>query len=208
MANGQQTLDRIQQWEQSLRSLVQPAPEMLDLLRLGESLARSFEARLLASMEDPSALPIPRTAAGRQFQLQMMQQLLQQDPDRFAQAALAQFQRMFPRDPAGRPTITQATRAQLLPFATQLGIALSDPNLPQTILPQAWGRPTFEGTLQSIQAMNQLLFPFGGMLGPSGVMLDPGAVERAGLLGVWLQRAIDFLTDLLERYLSQNGRQQ
>jgi len=179
--------------QQRLSSLgVQVTPEQQELLRLSEQMARNFGERLLAGQ-----LPLPLTPMGRQFQLQMMQQLLQADRDRYLPAVRSHFQRLFPTG-EGREDIrvSPATRQQALQFATMLGTIMQDPAAAMAMVPRAWGYPTIEQTLQEIMALNQMLSPFGGVLGPTGVMVDPGEVVRLSLFGVMLQALIDALRDV------------
>src|SRR5690606_14711705 len=92
--------------------------------------------------------------------------------------------------------VSPATRQQALQFATMLGGILQDPAAAMAMVPRAWGYPTMEGTLQEITALNQMLSPFGGVLGPIGVMVDPGQVVQISLFGSMLQALIDALRDL------------
>jgi len=171
---------------------IQVTPQQQRLLQLSEQMARNFGERLLAGQ-----LPLPLTPMGRQFQLQMMQRLLQADPDRYLPAVRSHFQRLFPTG-EGREDIrvSPATRQQALQFATMLGGILQDPAAAMAMVPRAWGYPTIEQTLQEIMALNQMLSPFGGVLGPTGVMVDPGEVVRLSLFGVMLQALIDALRDV------------
>ena len=166
---------------------VQVTPQQQRLLQLSEQMARNFGERLLAGQ-----VPLPLTPMGRQFQLQMMQRFLQTDPDRYLPAVTSHFQQLFP---TGR-RVTADTRQQALQFATMLGGIMQDPAAAMAMVPRAWGYPSIEGTLQEIMALNQMLSPFGGVLGPTGVMVDPGEVVRASLFGVMLQMLIDALRDL------------
>ena len=176
------------QIQQDLEQLgVRVTPQQQRLMQLSEQMARNFGERLLAG-----ALPAPTTPAGRQFQLQMLQQALQHDPDTYAPYAQAQFRRMFPE---GR-TVTQDTRQQVLPFLTQLGAVTGNPALAQSMMPSAWGRPTLDTTLQEIVAMNQMLGPFGGALGPTGITADIGAIQQMSLFGTMLQWLVNALRDL------------
>lgn len=176
--------------QQRLSSLgVQITPEQQNLLQLSEQMAKNFGERLLAGQ-----LPLPRTPMGREFQLQMMQQLLQADRDRYLPVVRSHFQQLFPTGEDIR--VSPATRQQALQFATMLGGILQDPAAAMAMVPRAWGYPTIEGTLQEIMALNQMLSPLGGVLGPTGVMVDPGEVVRLSVFGVMLQALRDALRDL------------
>src|SRR5690606_38304522 len=165
---------------------VQVTPQQQRLLQLSEQMARNFGERLLAGQ-----LPLPLTPMGRQFQLQMMQRFLQTDPDRYLPAVRSHFQQLFPTGEDIR--VSPATRQQALQFATMLGTLMGDPAAAMAMVPQAWGYPTMEGTLQEIMALNQMLSPFGGVLGPTGVTVDPGQVVQTSLFGSMLQALIDAL---------------
>src|SRR5690606_10717024 len=162
--------------QQRLSSLgVQVTPEQQDLLRLSEQMAKNFGERLLAGQ-----LPLPLTPMGRQFQLQMMQQLLQADRDRYLPAVRSHFQRLFPTGEDIR--VSPATRQQALQFATMLGGILQDPAAAMAMVPKAWGYPTIEGTRQEIMALKQMLSPIGGAPGTPGAMGDPGEGVSLALL--------------------------
>ena len=182
-----------EQLQQELSRLgVQVTPQQQRLLQLSEQMARNFGERLLAGQ-----LPLPLTPMGRQFQLQMMQRFLQTDRDRYLPAVRSHFQRLFPTGEGNEDIrVSPATRQQALQFATMLGTIMQDPAAAMAMVPRAWGYPTMEGTLQEITALNQMLSPFGGVLGPTGVMVDPGEVVRLSLFGVMLQALIDALRDV------------
>lgn len=171
---------------------IQVTPQQQRLLQLSEQMARNFGERLLAGQ-----LPLPLTPMGRQFQLQMMQRVLQTNPDRYLPAVRSHFQRLFPTGEGSEDIrVSPATRQQALQFATMLGTIMQDPAAAMAMVPRAWGYPTMEGTLQEIMALNQMLSPFGGVLGPTGVMVDPGQVVQLSLFGSLLQALVDALREI------------
>lgn len=163
-----------------------------ELLGLGQQLAQAFEQQLLAGQ-----LGSPVTAAERQFQLQMLGQLAQQDPARFAQPAMQQFQQAVPQGGFMTPETAQAMRGFAATMAPHVGSEAAFGMLPQL------ANPNLDQQMQQIAARGAIAREFGGALTPGGIQQDPrvlmGLVSGVGTMQQQLQALVDRFEELVSR---------